>query len=152
MLVLLFYLGDDMYAMGCEKIREIVPLVNLKDMPGSPDYLAGIFNYRGAVVPVIDLRMLIQGHRCQMRLSTRIILVDWLEGDASSPSVIGLMAERVTETVKKPEHAFVSSGLKVENAPFLGGFIMEQDEMIQFIDLGRLRDRVRLLPVPQERE
>ena len=42
--------------------------------------------------------------------------------------------------------------VQVENAPFLGGFIMEQDEMIQFIDLGRLRDRVRLLPVPQERE
>ena len=51
MLVLLFYLGDVMYTMKCEKVREVAPLVKLKEMPHTPDYFAGLFNYRGVIVP-----------------------------------------------------------------------------------------------------
>ena len=78
MLVLLFYLGDVTYTIKCDKVREIAPMVALKTMPHAPDFFAGLFNYRGMIVPVIDLCQLIQGRPCQIRLSTRIILVDYL--------------------------------------------------------------------------
>ena len=146
MLVLIFYLGDTMYTMKCERVREVAPMVKLKQVPHTPDYFAGLFNYRGVVVPVIDLRQLIQGCPCQMRLSTRIILVDYVKED-KSPAIVGLMAERVTEAARKSQDAFVSPGLAMQDAPYLGGFIMEDKEMIQYIDLDLLPETFRFLPL-----
>jgi chemotaxis-related protein WspB len=146
MLVLIFYLGDTMYTMKCERVREVAPMVKLKQVPHTPDYFAGLFNYRGVVVPVIDLRQLIQGRPCQMRLSTRIILVDYFRED-NTPYVIGLMAERVTDAVRKSQAAFVSPGLAMQDAPYLGGFVMEDNEMIQYIDLDLLPESFRFLPM-----
>ena len=146
MLVLLFYLGNTMYTMKCEKVREVAPMVKLKEVPHAPDYFAGLFNYRGVIVPVIDLRRLIQGHPCEIRLSTRIILVDYVRDD-NTPYIIGFMAERITEAVRKSEDAFVSPGVSMQEAPYLGGFVMENKEMIQYIDLDLLPESFRFLPM-----
>ncbi len=151
MLVLLFYLGDTMYTMKCERVREVAPMVKLKEVPHAPDYFAGLFNYRGEVVPVIDLRQLIQGRPCEMRLSTRIILVDYHRED-HTPYLIGLIAERVTEAVRKADDAFVSPGLSMQDAPYLGGFVMQEKEMIQYIDLDLLPETFRFLPMLESGE
>lgn len=146
MLVLIFYLGDTMYTMKCDRVREVAPMVKLKQVPHTPEYFAGLFNYRGVVVPVIDLRQLIQGCPCRMRLSTRIILVDYVKED-NSPAIVGLMAERVTDAAKKSQDAFVSPGLSVQEAPYLGGFVMEGNDMIQYIDLDLLPKSFQFLPL-----
>ena len=99
MLVLLFYLGDVMYTIECQHVREIAPMVTLKELPRAPEFFVGFFNYRGMIVPVIDLGQLIHDSPCRKRLSTRIILVDYLKND-STPAVYGLIAERVTEAIK----------------------------------------------------
>ncbi|MEJ2587997.1 MAG: chemotaxis protein CheW [Deltaproteobacteria bacterium] len=148
MLVLLFYLGDTLYTMRCDRVREVAPVVKLKEVPNAPAYFAGLFNYRGVVVPVIDLRQLIQGHPCNMRMSTRIILVDYLRKD-NTPYVIGLMAERVTETLRKSEDDFVQTGLNVNQAPYLSGLMMEDSDMIQYIDIDRLPQSVKILQLPE---
>jgi chemotaxis-related protein WspB len=145
MLILLFYIGEAVYTVKCEKVREIAPMVTLKPVPHTPDFFAGFFNYRGTVVPVIDLCRLIQGCPCRMRLSTRIILVDY-SGKGDRSDIIGLIAERVTETVRKPEDAFVFSGIRSADAPYLGGIVMEQKKMIQYIDLDLLPNCIAFLP------
>jgi chemotaxis-related protein WspB len=147
MLMLLFYLGEATYGINCEKIREICPLVKLEKIPHAPNYFAGLFKYRGAIVPVIDLRRLVQDEPCEMRLSTRIILVDFQEKDGTG-YIVGFMAERVTETVRQAREAFVSSGINMNGAPFLGGIMMENDHMVQLIDLDRLPESFKLLPMP----
>ncbi|OQX25463.1 MAG: hypothetical protein BWK80_15455 [Desulfobacteraceae bacterium IS3] len=145
MLILLFYIGDAMYTIKCENVREIAPMVTLKPVPHRPDFFAGFFNYRGTVVPVIDLCRLILGCPCRMRLSTRIILVDYA-GKDNRTDTIGLIAERVTETVRKPKDAFVFSGSRAADAPYLGGIVMEQKKMIQYIDLDLLPNCIAFLP------
>ena len=146
MLALLFYLGDEKYTIKCGRVREIAPMVSLKEMPNSPEFFAGLFNYRGMIVPVIDLRQLIQGCPCQIRLSTRIILVDYV-GPDNMASVFGLMAERVTEAVMKPEDALVAPSVNMQNAPYLGGIVMEQNTMIQYIDVELLPGSLHFLPM-----
>jgi len=145
MLVLLFFIGDIMYTIKCDNVREIAPMVKLKSVPHTPDFFAGYFNYRGAIVPVIDLCRLIQGSPCRMRMSTRIILVDY-PGKDNTSNIIGLMAERVTETVKKPRESFILPNIRSKNAPYLGGIVMEENEMIQYIDLEMLPDCINFLP------
>ncbi len=145
MLVLLFFIGDVMYTIKCDNVKEIAPMVKLKSVPHTPDFFAGYFNYRGAIVPVIDLCRLIQGSPCRMRMSTRIILVDY-PGKDNTSNIIGLMAERVTETVKKPRESFILPNIRSKNAPYLGGIVMEENEMIQYIDLEMLPDCINFLP------
>jgi chemotaxis-related protein WspB len=144
MLVLVFYLGDVMYLVKHEQIREVSPMVVLTPMPHAPSYFAGLFNYRGHLVPVIDLRHLIHGEACRMRLSTRIILVSYVN-QAQQPQVLGLIAERVTEAVRKPPEAFVSSGIAFGDTPYLNEFVMENDLMIQCIDLAKLVEKFHFL-------
>jgi len=144
MLVLLFYLGEVMYAITCEKVREIAPMVNLQKFPHTPDFFAGLFNYRGMIVPVIDLRQLIHGRACTHRLSTRIILIDYLKPDKTW-AIFGLMAERVTEAVMKPEQDLIISNVSMQNAPYLGGVLMEKGAMIQYINVERLSGSLNLL-------
>ncbi|MFH1242660.1 MAG: chemotaxis protein CheW [Pseudomonadota bacterium] len=146
MLVLFFYLGDVKYSIKCDKVREVAPMVNLKEVPNTPKYFAGLFNYRGMIVPVVDLCQLIQGRPCKMRLSTRIILVDY-QRDDNTHYVLGLMAERVTEAVRKSEDSFVSPGINMGRAPYLGGIVMEEKKMIQYIDLDLLPGSFNFLPM-----
>ncbi len=148
MLILFFYLGDVEYSIRCEKVREVAPMVTLKDVPNTPEYFAGLFNYRGMIVPVIDLCRLIQGRPCKMRLSTRIILVDYKKDD-NTPYVLGLMAERVTEAVRRPKDVFLSPRINMGEAPYLRGVVMEEKKMIQYIDLDLLPESFNFLPMLQ---
>ena len=81
MLMLLFSLGQDRYAIESSQVVEVVSIVNLRKIPHTPDYVAGVFNYRGLIVPVIDLCSLTQGYPSHARFSTRIILVNYPGAD-----------------------------------------------------------------------
>ena len=137
MLLLVFYLGEEKYFLKHDNIREISPMVMLKKMPHMPDYFAGFFNYRGQVVPVIDLCQFIQGYPCQMRLSTRIMLIDYASANQQA-ATLGLMAERLTEAIRKPETTLISSGPTLPKSPYLEGFILERDKMIPCLNLNTL--------------
>jgi chemotaxis-related protein WspB len=146
MLILQFYLGDVMYVIKCERIKEVVPVVALKKIPHAPDCVVGLFNYRGTIVPVIDLRQFIYGSPCQLRLSTRIMLVDYPRKDQTL-SILGIMAERVTEAVNKPATDFISPSIIMHDTPYLGGIMMEDKEMIHLLDLDLLLESLQFLPM-----
>lgn len=78
--------------------------------------MAGIFNYHGKSVPLIDLAELALGKPCASRMSTRIIVAHC----ACAPGeelLIGLKAEHVTETIRRSPEDFVESGVIVKDAP-----------------------------------
>lgn len=148
MLMLLFYVGNDLYALDSSQVVEVIPRVLLRKIHHAPDYIAGLFNYRGAIVPVIDLCHLIQGNPSRSHLSTRIIMVNYL-GKDQSKHCIGLMAERITETLNKPDTELVDSGIKMDEAPYLGEMIMDEKGMIQRIRLeSLLSDQQQLYLLP----
>ena len=76
MLILTFTAGGNRYAVEAARVIELVPRVELRCMPHAPAFLAGLLDYRGTVVPVVDLGLLLGSSPCQDRLSTRIILVN----------------------------------------------------------------------------
>ena len=146
MLVLQFYLGDVMYVIKCQHVKEVAPLTALKKLPHSPACVAGLFNYRGAIVPVIDLRQFLHDTPCQLRLSTRIILVEYA-GPNRAAAVFGMMAERITEAINRPDSDLLAPGLSMPDAPYLNGIMMENQDMIQLIDLDILAKSLTFLPM-----
>jgi len=137
MLFLLFQLGQDRYALEARCVSQVVPLVNLKKIPRAPGGVAGAFNYRGTLVPVIDLKTMALGESSAYCLSTRIILVSYpvQEGEAR---LLGLIAERATEMINLEQTAFVSSGVETSDAPYLGLVARDPRGLIQMVILEQL--------------
>jgi chemotaxis-related protein WspB len=137
MLFLLFHLGSDCFALDTAQVVEILPQVNIRKMLRSPPGVAGTINYRGALVPVIDLSELALGHPAAQRLSTRIILARCSAADGT-PKLLGLIAEQATETMRCKPGDFVASGIVNDGAPYLGPIAMGPRGSVQQIDPSKL--------------
>ncbi|NOZ38416.1 MAG: purine-binding chemotaxis protein CheW [Gammaproteobacteria bacterium] len=137
MLLLLFRVGDERYGLEASQIVEVVPLVCLKMIPQSPDYIAGLFDYRGRPVPVIDLCRLGSERSCKVCMTSRIIMLNY--GVENGPRrILGLLAEQVTETVKRDPAALISSDISITAAPWLGDLVKDSEGMLQLIDVDGL--------------
>jgi chemotaxis-related protein WspB len=100
MLALTFQVGPDRVAVDVRRVREVVPRVRLTPAVGRPEWVAGVFVYRGRVVPVIDLHRLTGVGDCPSHLSTRIVLVPRPGGGPDE--LVGLLATRVAEVRDVP--------------------------------------------------
>src|ERR1700760_3978795 len=100
MLFILFQIGQDRYALPASNIIEVLPLVNLKRVPCAPVGVAGILNYHGFPVPVIDLNEMMLGEPARRRLGTRIILVMYSR-ESEHPRSLGLIAESATNMIQR---------------------------------------------------
>ncbi len=151
MLLLLFEVNGEVYALDCGSVLEVVPFIRLKQIPMAPEYVRGLFLYRGRVVPVIDLSLLAGRGSSQRLFSTRIVLVKHEDGRGEL-RVLGIIAERATETVRAGSGDLEPSGVRVKGSPYLGGIIMGERGMIQCIRLETLMDSVQDVLFSDRRE
>jgi chemotaxis-related protein WspB len=136
MLFLLFQLGQDRYALDTSQIAEVLPLVGITPILQAPPGV-GLINCRGVPVPVIDLSQLTMGRPAQSRLNTRIVLVHYPDGRGGT-RLLGLIAEKVTETVRRDRADFVASGVTNDRAPYLGPVATDARGLMQWIDVESL--------------
>jgi chemotaxis-related protein WspB len=137
MLFLLFELGNDRYALDVRQIAEVLPLVGVKQIPGAPPALIGLFNYRGNPVPVIDLAQLVLGRPAARRMSTRIVLVHYPDENGHT-HLLGLIAEKATQTARHEPADFVPSGVTSADTPYLGPVATDARGLLQWIDARTL--------------
>lgn len=137
MLHLLFKLGKDRYLLNTSQITEVVPLVKLKKIPRSPVHVAGLMNYRGVIVPVVDLCALTMEKPCASKQSTRIIIVSYSFSE-NDQKLLGIIAEQVTETKNVTAHQFSSGGILLEDTEDKDNDGEESDDMVQLFDLQRM--------------
>jgi chemotaxis-related protein WspB len=137
MLFLLFQLGQDRYALDVGQVAEVLPLVSLKQIPQAPPAVAGIFDFRGAPVPVIDLSQTALARPAQRRLSTRIILAHYPDGNGGK-RLLGLLAEKVTQTMRREPSDFVAAGVDNDDAPYLGPVASDARGLIQWVEVDQL--------------
>ena len=137
MLFILFQLGRDHYALDAAQVAEVLPLVQVKKIPHAPAAVTGVFTYRGAPVPVIYLSELALGRPSHARLSTRLLLVHYPDA-AGTKRLLGLIAEKATETLRREPGDFVASGVKSDGAPYLGPVVSDARGLIQWIEVDKL--------------
>jgi chemotaxis-related protein WspB len=116
--------------------------VSLRPVLNLPNYVSGLFNYRGVVVPVIDLSFLIQNRPSGQNLSSRIIMVTSSHNNGKD-QYIGLLSEGVTDTISHPLNAFHETGLKSSGKPYLGGIALDKRGMVQILHLNVLLEQIR---------
>ena len=136
MLLLLLRLGTDRYGLDARQVVEVIPVVKLKRIPPAPAYVAGMFNYRGKPVPVIDLCQLVEGRAARVVLSSRIIMVNYPVGDESH--LLGILAEDATEIIRRDDIQLLNSDFDIPGSPYLGRIIPDTDGLIQEIEVEPL--------------
>jgi chemotaxis-related protein WspB len=136
MLMLLFHIGEELFACDSDLVVEIVPIVKLQKIPHAPPYFSGLLNFGSIPIPVIDLRLLIEEKPCSMMMHTRIVIIK--NPVQNSPQdLIGLMVEKMTEIFEEDIKNFLDSGINVKELPFFGGILNRNDYHIQFIDVSQ---------------
>ena len=133
MLFLLMQLDGDRYALDIGQVAVVLPLIHLRTVPGAPAAVAGIIDYGGSPVPVIDLSRLFANRAAHRRLGTRIVLVRY-----TAQHVLGLIAERATETVRREPSDFQPSGLTRKEPPHLDLVALDATGPVHWIDVSRL--------------
>jgi len=162
MLLLTFTAGPNRYAIDVARVVELVPKVALRSIPHAPAFLAGLLGYRGKVVPVIDLGLLLGAAPCRDRLSTRIILVNDARGDHNRgkqdrdesvqdggqslpgwgevPTLLGLVAEEVSDLTQARSEQLLPAPARSPLAPYLDAIIQTDQGILQLIAVDKVRD------------
>lgn len=140
MLLLSFYIGSERYSILAKDIVEILPLVQLKKIPKAPDYILGLIDYRGTPSPVIDLCNLIESRDCKKVLSSRIIMINYVDAKKQT-HIVGITAEKVTETININKNDFHASGITLEETRFLGEIAKTKQGVIQYIEIKNILPR-----------
>ena len=111
---LTFKLGNEVFATDVAKVREVLDLTPITAIPRTPDFMAGVINLRGSVVPVVDLRQCFGMTKTETTRNTCIVVVEVLLDSESI--VIGALADSVEEVIDlDPE--------QIEPAPRIGAHI-----------------------------
>ena len=95
---LTFYLGNEVYGIDIYHVIEIVGIQKITEIPDMPDYVKGVINLRGQVIPVMDVRIRFKMSQLQYNDRTCVI-VTRMEDEH-----IGLVVDMVEEVVSIPEH------------------------------------------------
>ncbi len=95
---LTFRVGDEVFALDVSQVREVLDLITITKVPRSPEFMRGVINVRGSVVPVVDLRLKFGLSKTENSMDTRIIVMDlFLDGENT---IIGALADSVHEVME----------------------------------------------------
>lgn len=137
MLMLLFYVADQAYAIASQHIFEVVPYIHLEKNISSLGYVKGLANFEGRPVSVVDFSQLMSGKPSAFYLHTRIIFL--CESNRESRrSSLGIIAEKVIEVMEIPPSDFHEPEFNINDLPFLSGLANERGRSIQRIDVDKL--------------
>ncbi|GMR08516.1 MAG: chemotaxis protein CheW [Gammaproteobacteria bacterium] len=97
---LTFTLGGEVYAIEILRIREIIDYGNLTTVPMMPDFIRGVINLRGSVVPVVDLAARFGDQPADITKRTSIIIVELVDDETTMN--IGVVVDGVNEVLEIP--------------------------------------------------
>jgi chemotaxis signal transduction protein len=90
-------IGDEVFATDVAKVREVLDFTTITKIPRTPDFMSGVINLRGNVVPVVDLRLCFEMSKTEKTVNTCIVVVEMLVDGEST--VIGALADSVEEVI-----------------------------------------------------
>lgn len=130
-----FLLAEDVYAMNINNIKEIIDYGDITRVPMMPDFIAGVINLRGSVVPVVDLARRFDKQSSSITKKTSIVIVEVLDHDQKVE--VGVIVDVVNEVLDipladiEPTPAF---GTKIRTE-FISGVGKVDDKMLTLLDI-----------------
>jgi purine-binding chemotaxis protein CheW len=112
-----FMLGGEEYCIGINRVREIMAMTTITPLPQTPDFIKGVINLRGRIIPIIDLRLKLGMEAKVYTDRTCIIVLDLSE--AGEQTYVGVVVDAIQEVVGIPAEkisqvAYVNARVKAE--------------------------------------
>jgi purine-binding chemotaxis protein CheW len=129
-----FSIGDEEFGVDILKVQEIIRMMDITKVPRAPEFVEGVINLRGKVIPIIDLRrrfgLSTRGHDKH----TRIIVIE------INNMIVGFVVDSVSEVLRIPFSTVeppppVVSGMESE---YISGVGKLEDRLLILLDLDRL--------------
>jgi len=135
---LTFKLADEIFAIDVSKVREVLDLTSVTKIPRTPEFMSGVINLRGNVVPVVDLRLCFEMSHTEKTVNTCIVVVEMLvEGE---PTVIGALADSVEEVIDlEPDQIQPAPRMGTQvRTDFIKGMGKRDTQFIMILDIDRV--------------
>jgi len=135
---LTFKLDEEIFALDVSKVREILEYSSVTKVPQTPDFMRGVINLRGSVVPVIDMRLKFGMSATEQSVNTCIIVTEVaMEGETI---LLGALADSVQE-VDEMEPAQIEAaphiGTKL-NTDFIKGMGKQDGHFVMILDIDKV--------------
>lgn len=135
---LTFTLADEVFALDIGKVREVLDFTAITKVPGTPDFMRGVINLRGSVVPVVDMRLKFGMPATEQGINTCIIIVEVaVDGETT---VLGALADSVQEVldleagqIEPPPRI----GTKL-NLEFIRGMGKREEGFVMILDVDKV--------------
>jgi purine-binding chemotaxis protein CheW len=144
---LTFSLCDEEYGIGILKIKEIIGMMDFTPVPNTPDFVKGVINLRGKVIPVIDLRLKFGMAEDQYSERTCIIVVE-IQGQMGT-ILMGVVVDAVSEVINIKADDIEQTpnfGTKL-NTEYILGMAKTDDKVRILLDIDKVFDSVELVSI-----
>lgn len=135
---LTFVLCDEIFALDISKVCEVLDCAAVTKVPQAPDYMRGVINLRGSVVPVVDMHCKFKLDPSEHTVNTCIIIIEVeLDGEQT---LVGAVADSVREVVDLTPEQIVAApriGTKL-NTEFIRGMGKHHDGFVIILDIDRV--------------
>lgn len=130
--LLTFSLGKEEYGVTILKVKELIGMMDITPVPKTPEFIKGVINLRGRIIPVMDLRIKFGMDAQEYNERTCIIVVDiMIKG---TQKLLGVVVDAVSEVV-------TISGEQIEPPPEYG----KASEHSSILGIGKIKDRVVII-------
>lgn len=145
---LTFFLGDEEYGIEILRVREIIGMMPITWVPRTPDFIRGVLNLRGQVIPIVDLRLKFGMEATEDTEETCTIVVQ------TGGDMVGIVVDQVSEVLDISEDEIVdapSFGTEVDTSYILG-IGKSGDSIKLLLDIEKVLADVEALELPDAEE
>lgn len=135
---LTFKLGEEVFALDVNVVREILDFTTITKVPQTPDFMRGVINLRGSVVPVVDMRLKFGMTATEKTVNTCIVVVEVSVG--SERTILGALVDSVQEVFELESGAIepapkIGTRLKTD---FIKGMGKREGRFIIILDIDKI--------------
>jgi len=130
---LTFHIADEDYGIEIRFVTEIIGIQSITDVPDMPEYIKGVINLRGNVIPVMDVRMRFKLPEKAYEERTCIVVVN------VDDKTVGLVVDKVNEVIDIPETQIEPPPrTKAESGQYIQGMGKVEEEVKSLLDVRKL--------------
>lgn len=132
--LVIFNLGSDSYGVNIGAVQSIIKMQPITTVPKAEQYVEGVINLRGSVLPVIDLRRRFDLPRQEATKDTRIVVVD------SAGTTVGMVVDEVTAVLQCPRENVEppSAVVTTADSTFIEGIARIDEQLVILLELGKV--------------
>lgn len=137
---LTFHLADEEYGVDILRVQEIRGWENVTRIPNSPEYVKGVLNLRGAIVPIMDLRIRFDLPQAEYTPTTVVVVLSVMNATGDKERIVGVVVDAISDVVNAKLSDIQTTpdfdaSIEIE---YIQGLATAGDNMLMLVDVDKL--------------